>query len=235
VLRRTARSLQLLALLVLAGCSGGDDPVKPVAVLPDPPLPANDSPAGALTRLDAALELQSANGYRDLLTADFGFLFSNQTDPSLVTKYGTSWNRTDEDTAVRHLFNGFTDDLSVHHSGVTTISVTFEGVAIADDSVHVDSLAWYKVAQISHMLATMTIPSDNGDGPVTFSIDAHQDLWLVRGDAAILPAGIAADSTHWYVRQWADLSSQPYSRLDPTRKLSLSALPTWGHIKASYR
>lgn len=218
--KHAALALPPLAFLILAGCSG-DDPVKPVVN----PLPANNSPNGALARLEASLETQSATGYRDLLTADYRFLFSSQTDPNLVVYYGTSWGRTLDDLSMQNMFDA-----------ATTVVVTFGAVTIVDDSTHADSTAWYRVAQISSASAEITVPDGSG-GFVTYNPDARQDLALVRGDAALLPAGVPADSTHWYVRQWSDLASPVSARSKPLPAIAIP-LPanavTWGRLRATF-
>jgi hypothetical protein len=218
---RSALAFPLLALVILAGCSG-DDPVKPVVT---DPLPANSSPAGALARLEAALELQNGNGYRDLFTSDYYFSFSSETDPNLVVYYGTSWDRTLEDLAMRNVFDA-----------ASTVVVTFSNVTIVDDSTHADSTAWYRVARIPSCSADVTIPDGSG-GFVSYNLDGRQDFALVRGDAALLPAGLPADSTHWYVRQWSDLSIPVVARTKPLPTIAMplpASTMTWGRLKSHF-
>jgi len=101
----------LFALLVMAGCGGGDKSTQPV-VPPSDGLPAGTPAADSRThltqRLEKALEFEVEAEYAKLLTADFRYTFSLASDPLLVDQY-PNWSRTDEIAAMTHLFHGFTN------------------------------------------------------------------------------------------------------------------------------
>src|SRR6187549_2299840 len=112
LLRFTAIALTLAVTPIVTGCGG--NPFKPPVTtgpggLPDD-TPPNDSPQNLMKRFETTYEYQVLAEYKLLLTQDFRFTFSNQTDPALVTKYGNNWGKVDEETSAGNLFDGFTDD-----------------------------------------------------------------------------------------------------------------------------
>jgi len=195
-----------LMLLLLAGCGGGDKTTKPIVPSDGLPAgtPAADTPQHLTARLEATWESQVEAEYAKLLTEDFRFHFSLASDPTLAAIYGDNWKRADEIDALTHLFHGFTNAVSDTILGASTIDLTLVGVQYTSDLDHADSTAQYKKVVITSFEGTIEVPT--APEPSVYSISSRQELYLVRGDAAVLPAGVVADSTRWYLRGWEDLS-----------------------------
>jgi len=236
--RVTRASLLLTALLALAlaGCGGDDGPTACNCGNPDPlppGTPANDTPEHLMTRFEAAYENQVLEGFAPLLTADFRFHFSNQTDPALVSQYGDNWRKDDELTSTENLFEGFTNENGDHVPGATSLQLTLSSMGIVGDPDHADSTTHYKLATVANASLQLQVPGTDG-----WLITAPHDFYLVRGDAAVLGEGQAADSTRWYVRKWDDMSPSLAARKGGAWIPSL-AMPaeeaTWGSIKYLYR
>lgn len=221
-------------LLFAAGC-GGSKPTK--VVVPKDGLPAgtpiNDSEMHLMTRMEVTFEAQSGAEYAKLLTDDFVFHFSEASDPTLVATYGENWSRNDETAAVTHLFEGFDALAGQHIPGASSIQMDLYGVQMAVDTSHVDSMAYYRRIIVSRLVASIEVPG--AYDPTVYNIDSRQEFYVVRGDAAVLAAGQAAQSDRWYIHRWDDLSPGapvPYGKwptINPTQPKSL------GSVKAQYR
>jgi hypothetical protein len=73
-----------------------------------------------------------------------------------------------------------------------------------------------------------------GSEATEYHVNARQEFYVVRGDAAVLSGDAPADSTHWYVRRWDDLAPPlPVVRKGPVINPSISH--SIGSIKALYR
>jgi hypothetical protein len=238
--RRWRALTALLVALLTAGC-GGDKGTNPIVT---PGLPENSTPAGAVARFAGSYARQSLGDYAGVFTADFGFTFSGQSDPTLVLEYGTSWGKDDELAAAAHLFDGFTSAEAPNetYGGATNIRLVMDP-EIIDDLVHPDSSRYYKLAIVPSIDLQITIL--NGAIETIYEIASRQAFYLVRGDAARLDAGQPADSLHWYVKRWDDLStafpgvaSTP-GGARPGDTVPARVLPTepasWGRLKAIYR
>src|SRR5688572_20524913 len=200
--RRTPLVLALL-VLVAFGCSGdSDDPVSPPTQsgLPDSIPPAN-TPANLLERFEASWEHEIVAEYTALITADFGFRFSNQSDPDLVSEYGSNWRRADEIASTTHLMAGFTDDEGAYQAASSNILFSLNNLSIVDDPDHPDSAAWYKLVIVPNFSAYIRLTDTE---QTEYQIQAPQDLHLVRGDAAVLAPGQEARTDRWYLRRWVD-------------------------------
>lgn len=236
-LRHALAAGALALTCALAGC-GGDNPAT--APLPEPdPLPPgtplNDTPAHTLARFEVAYENQALGSYVALLSNDFYFEFSPQSDPALVSQFGTGFGVSNDSASTAHLFDGFTNDGGDYVPGATGITMSLTGaqvIADPDYAVFPDSAAHYKLAILPAVSILMDIAGLGG-----LEIAAPHDFRLVRGDAAVLRAGQPADTTHWYVRRWTDKSPSLAARrpgeLAPAGVLPASAA-TLGRIKAEY-
>ena len=91
--------------------------------------------------------------------------------------------------------------------------MTLTGVQVGSDSDHPDSTAQYQKMVVTDLGMQIEVPG-NPD-PVLYNISSRQELYLVRGDAAALPAGAVANATRWYVRRWEDLATNPYAGKGP--------------------
>jgi hypothetical protein len=231
-LQRIAPLFALFVLLALAGCGSDDNPTRPVPPADGLPAgtPAADTPAHFAQRLEATWESQVETEYAKLLTDDFHFRFSVSSDPLLVGAYGNNWKRAEEIDALTHLFHGFANAASDTIPGASTIDITMTGVQYVNDLEHSDSTAQYKKVVITSFDATIQVPA--ASEPVVYQISSRQELYLVRGDAAALPAGAVADSTRWYVRRWDDLSVGSLARKGPITHAARAA--SLGSMKALY-
>jgi hypothetical protein len=205
-------------------------PVEPPDGLPAG-TPQADSPANLAARLEATWESQVATEYAKLLTGDFRFHFSADSDPSLVDQYGDNWGADDETTSISHMFDGFTNTKGMPIPGASRIDMTMYGVSISDDSQHADSSAYFRKMDVVLLECVIEVPIAQFE-TVTYVISSRHELYLVRGDAAVLPAGAAADPNRWYVRRWDDLSTGYAIKgrvINPTQPKTL------GSIKSAYR
>jgi len=227
------KRLVLPALLLLAGCGGGDKTTKPV--LPSDGLPAGtpaaDSPTHLIQRFEATWEYEVEAQYALLLTDDFRFKFSAAADPELVDRY-PNWGRVDDIASTTHLFDGFENSTGTAVPGASHIDLTLTGVSQGPDFDHADSTAQYQKIVATVMFGEITVPVPPDE--IVYSINARQEFFLVRGDAAVLPTGVAADTTRWYIRRWEDVAAPPPGiRKGPV--INPASATTYGKVKASYR
>jgi hypothetical protein len=89
---------------------------------------------------------------------------------------------------------------------------------------------------------SITVPQSGGS-PLTYLITNNYNVfYLVRGDAAAaenrnLDTSQPADSTHWYIYRWVDLTGSAGPNAVRTASTSQAPLvdATWGHLKAGWR
>jgi hypothetical protein len=218
----------VVALLVLGASGCGEDSDGPVSPDGLSPLPGSaDTPTNLLERFEATWELEVVAEYEALMTADFSFTFSSMSDPDLVNQYGSNWRRADEVASTDHLMTGFTDDEGVYQASASSIEFSLDGMSIIADPDHPDSAAWYKLAVVPAFIVQIQL---NDTEQTEFLIQSPQDLYLVRGDAAVLASGQVARADRWYMRRWIDRTPQLAG------PVILPASPhSWGRIKAQYR
>ncbi|MEP7029018.1 MAG: hypothetical protein ABI960_10520 [Candidatus Eisenbacteria bacterium] len=230
-------ALVLLAACLLAGCGGG----AKGTIGPPPPPPQvtkNDTPANALQCFLEAYDQKLDAPYAALFTSDFHFTFSADTDPSLVVQYGPNWSKDDEAQSATHLFHGFTSGATgTYLPGATHITMALNSVQFFDDPAHTDSTDSYKWATVARVVLAVEVPG-NPD-PQVYNIDARQEFYLVRGDAAVLDAGQEARADRWYIRRWDDLSTNLAAPARPALDAGDPPTPTraatWGSLKSQYR
>lgn len=72
--------------------------------------------------------------------------------------------------------------------------------------------------------------------PINFFIENNTNiLYLVRGDIASgLTASQPADSTHWYIYRWVDITVGSAPPVTPDSPLPANPA-TWGKVKGLYR
>jgi hypothetical protein len=210
------------------------------AVVPPVATDSTETPAALMQRFERTYEQRRLDAYGDLFTADFSFRFSIQADPALVAEYGTGWGVDDELASAGHLFAGFTSTEPPFDvfPPATAIAMTLVGTQFLDDASRPDSTRFYKYVAVPLVEMQITVAS-SGD-PLVYEISAQHDFHLVRGDAAVLAAGQAADSLHWYIRRWDDRSPPPVGlQARPGLAGAMRILParisTWGSVKAMYR
>jgi len=221
--------LSLILAFTLAGCGDDDSTTGP-----EPPaLPVNDTPTNALVRFERTYESQMLFEYELMLTADYRFTFSSQSDPVLVNQYGDNWGKDDEVESTSHLFDGFTNEGGDFVPGASEIGMSIPFPQVVADPDFPDSAEYYKLVVAPSVAVVFAIPGTDG-----FEISAPHDFHLVRGDAAVLNAGQPADANRWYVRRWVDKSAALLRRapgqMAPARVLP-AQVATMGSIKALYR
>lgn len=239
--RFSALALTCALTFVLAGCSG--NPFKPPAdngnggLPPDTPL--NDSPQNTMTRFQRTYEYQVQPEYVKLLTSDFRYTFSSDTDPTLVAQYGPNWGKDDEAESADHLFKGFTSSTSGNYvPGATNITMALNSVQYFDDPAHSDSSGYYKWVTVARVVMAIEVPGTTESQ--IYNIDARHEFYLVRGDAARLDAGQTATSDRWYIRRWDDLSTSLGGAIhiasanNQVSNSSVSHPTSWGAMKGTY-
>ena len=215
----------VLLLFLAVGCSGAFEPVKPVlywALLPN-----NDTPTNAMVRFVQSYERKFETEYKGMLTGDFTFEFSSVADPTLVQQYSTGWFKPDEIETSSHLFAGYTPPGEQTLQPASSISIRLALLRPTDDSARGVDPKKHKVLS-TRVDGSVTVPRES-DTPRTYVIFNNYDtFYLVRGDAALsLDSSQPADSTHWYIYRWVDLTAKADSS-------SQSDTVTWGALKGKY-
>jgi len=228
--------LPFLAMLVLAGC-GGSHSTAPIVKYPTLPVgtPGNSAPDSTVLRWVAAYAAMVEPEYDSLLTSDFHYRFSAQTDQDLVNLYGNAWGKVDETTSYHHELRGFTNAQGRYYSPIVAIVADAQTIGVNVDAAHADSVAWYKSVAVASLSLAMDVNSDIG--PTTYNIRSPLSLLLVRGDAAVLSPGQDHSPTRWYIRECDDLSTPvPALKRGPTIETPQAAsVRTWGAIRSQYR
>ena len=223
---RWTRVWSALGLAVFAGCGDDDDgPTGPGPNAPADSFPPASSPEFAVLRLLETYGARNSLAYDRTLTRDFRFHFSTYADPDLVMEFGDDWDIELENAAARHLFEGFTDGHGSYQSPATSIESLLSSIVLASDSTHVDSTQHY--ARVSIPTAVLFIDLEDGSG---FQIASPLNVYVVRGDAAVLGADQAADPTVWYVRRIDDLAAP----LSGVHRMKPARAATWGAIRVLY-
>ena len=227
------RNLPIVLVLLLASCAS--ETTKP-QTKQQPPLTANDTPQHAVERFIGAYEQKKVSEYANLFTGDFTYEFSNSTDPDLVTKYSTGWFTPDETASSAHLFQGYTPQGQPFAQAASSINIDFANTLPIDDSDGGIDPATHKYL-FTRVDGLIVIPPSSGSqDPINYLIENNTNtFYLVRGDqASSLTASQPADSTHWYIYRWADVTAVSASPIHT--ELPLPAQPaTWGRLKALYR
>ncbi|MGH7725213.1 MAG: hypothetical protein ACREOU_07255, partial [Candidatus Eiseniibacteriota bacterium] len=178
--RRTLIALLTAFVLPLAaGCSSNPFDPPPDdggGGLPDD-TPLNDSPQNTMTRFERTYEYQVLPEYELLFAANFRFIFSSQSDPDLVTQYGTNWSKPDEIESTGHLFDGFTNNEGDPIPGATRIDMSFAITPSYGDhpSFDADSLAYYEWVVVPRLVLEIEVPGS--PEPLVYSIDARQEFY----------------------------------------------------------
>jgi hypothetical protein len=225
---------------LLSGCVFSPKPSNKVPP-PPPALPENTTPQLAIQRFVLAYEQKKATEYQGIFTGDFTYEFSNTTDPTLVQQYSTGWFKTDEKESSNHLFTGYTPPGGTTLPAATTIDINL-ATDIPTDDISSPDVRTHKVLP-TRVDGSITVPQ-SGSEPLTYLItNNYNQFYLVRGDVAAsenrnLDTTQPADSTHWYIYRWVDLSGSspaPNSiRTASTSDRTTLTPATWGHVKASW-
>lgn len=233
-------ALAFLILPLVSGCGGnpfnpdtgggGDLPAN---------TPLNTTPENTVARFAAVYKYKKIDLYQQLFTSDFRFTFSSQSDPTLASQYQASgWGKDDEVESTSHLFTGFTQTESPFetYSPPSNIELTLNGPQFLDDLIRPDSAAFYRYVIVPQVLLSITVIKNGIE--TTYEIDAPHDLYLVRGDVALLDADQPATADRWYIYRWDDKSPAPPAAKTPRISSLASETPalstSWGKFKAVY-
>jgi len=250
LVRVSALALTIAVLPVLTGCGGGNPfhpPIDDVHTLP-PETPLNDTPQNTMIRFQRAYDHQDITSYKNLLSSDFRYTFSNQTDQDLVNQYGTNWGKDDETESTQHLLTGFTNSIGKYYGPANSITISFTGDQYLQDFQHgTDSTAFYAYVPVTQVRLDIVVTDPQSTtGTTTYNIQAEHDFYLVRGDVALLDAGQSNATDRWYIRRWDDRSlPQPLVVLQIASANTVvagsnsfgAATPThvtWGGLKDTY-
>jgi hypothetical protein len=183
-------------------------------------------------RLVGAYESKSPVNYQAMFTGDFTYEFSNSTDPTLVQQYATGWFKIDENESSNHLFNGYTIPGGAHLQAASAIALKLASMLPQDDNTSGLDPRTHKILE-TRVDGSVTVPAS--PNPLTYEINNNfNELRLVRGDAAVgLDSTQVADSLHWYVYRWVDLT-EALAPASPTREPTPAQSTTWGEVKARY-
>jgi len=217
--------------LALFGC-GSNHHVAPIIAGPKLPVgtPENTSPDSTVQRLMVAYQYMAPGEYDTLLTSDFHYHFSAQTDPALVSQYGNTWGKVDEGQSMTHLTQGFTNAHGVMVPKASSITSSINGDAVGTDTTHSDSTSWYRAVSVTALLISIDVPSAGGGA--TYNINTPIVFLLVRGDAAVLNAGQSHSASRWYIREMDDLML-PLSASKSPHTFPVAPV-TWGSVRAGY-
>ncbi len=181
---------------------------------------------------ERAYEYEFLSAYLSVLTADFRFEFSAESDPELVLEYGSSWRVRRDSTSSAHLFDGFVTTAGDSVPGAD-LMLTLSGVSIDADPDHADSTAHYQRVTVEMFALQVEVPGTSG-----YAIAVPQEFRLVRGDAAAVRPGLIADERRWYIRRWIDRSPAPAARAPgawEAASVQTFGITTPGRLKAVYR
>jgi hypothetical protein len=214
-------------LVVLAGCSNTFSPGPIRCPECGRPLTTNDSPQGAMVRFVESYERKMEAEYQGMFTGDFTFEFSSSTDPSLVQQYSTGWFKNDERESSAHLFAGYTPPGGQTLEPASTIDINLAITTPQDDNTIGLSPKTYKILA-TRVDGGVVVPQSGADA-IRYAIVNNFDVfYVVRGDAAVnLDSTQPADSLHWYIYRWVDLTAKGDSS-------SQSDTVTWGGLKGRY-
>jgi len=224
------KALAIVTVIVLA-CSGCNHSTEPKTNSPSA-LVANDSPAHAIERLIGAYERKDESAFAGMFTGDYTYEFSNSTDPTLVTQYSTGWFKGDETASSTHMFSGYTPPGGVKLEAASTIAIHLSVTAPTDDNSSGVDPATHKVLA-TPVDGQIVVPNPGAEATTFVITNNFNVFYIVRGDSAVdLDSDQAADSLHWYVYKWTDLTggAAPSHAMRSATKIS-----TWGRVKSLYR
>ena len=171
-----------------------------------------------------------------MFTGDFDFEFSNATDPDLVNAYAGGWLKVDEAAAAAHLFHGYTPTGMPTAPAASSIDITLATTATSSDTTASLDPATHKMLATRVDGQIIIPPTGTATVPTTYLFaNNYSVFYLVRGDAAAgLDSSQPADTAHWYIRRWTDLT-QPAVSAQTLAAPKPAETSTWGKVKGLYR
>jgi len=164
--------------------------------------PANQpltGPPAALERLASAYRGLSPTGIDAVLAGDYRFHAAGETRESLV-RFAAGTSRETEMAVVRNMLRGVTHAGDKGMPRADSVGMSFDGISEGVDPEHPDSTQHYRVLTVTR--AEFNIRLSNGD--YLLNQPSMHVFHLVRGDAAVLAPGQAADPERWYIRRWLE-------------------------------
>lgn len=131
-----------------------------------------------------------------LLAGDFHFTTSDARMAALIHEV----SRERELQVASNIFNGHIQDGKVVMPAADSVLFTVDGFTENADPEHPDSTGHYRVVAVTRFATIIKVP----DRKDFMSVPALHVFHVVRGDAAVLASGQAADSTRWYIRRWLE-------------------------------
>jgi hypothetical protein len=194
-----------------------------------------------MLRFVYAYEQKKVPEYQDMFTSDFTYEFSNGTDPDLVTKYNTGWFKSDETESSSHLFQGWTPPGQPFAPAATSIDINLTTTQPVDDNAPGVDPVTHKIDP-TRVDGTIVIPpSPPATDPTNYLIENNYNaFYLVRGDQASLATSQPADSVHWYIYRWVDLTVATSVRAgvrtaSATPNAPVPVRATWARVKDTSR
>ena len=189
---RSTRWLPIL--LALAGALAHARPSTSVPPVNQPLV----GPQAALERLADAYRDRSPDSVLSNLTLDYRFHSLGMGDSLLKFTLGS--DREAEAGVIRGMLNGVIRNGDTLMAAADSVGMNIDGISEGVDPEHPDSTQHYRVLTVRlfqfGVRTTRGIRLDSATGINIFHV--------VRGDAALLPDGQAADSLRWYVRRWLE-------------------------------
>ena len=211
--------------LVLTGAGCGDDdggPTGPGA--PQDTFTVPSSAFAAASRMFQTYAAQDVYWYDNTLARNFRYIFAN-ADPNLQALWDSSWTITVEDSTAQHVFDGF-DLHGTWRDGAETIRTTYGGYTLGIDTAHQDSAVYYQRVRVLGQQLEVVLP----DG-TTYQMLMDLNVYVVRGDVAVLAPDQPADSTHWYVRRIEENAEPPAPPIAGSHAVTSI---TWGGLRGLY-
>ncbi len=180
------------ALVTLAGCG------KSATAPPPAAAPVPDSPVNAVRVLEYTWNHRDADGYANLLSADFRVtpISADSADAVML-----AWGRDAEEKTATSILIG-----DVIHPHVASVSVKLGSslTATPDPTPGADP-KWHQVVTTTATVQLSLVLSNGLTEPRTYAGGAT--FHLVRGDSVQIPAklashGVVPDSTRWWIRTW---------------------------------
>lgn len=178
----------LIAATVSAGAAGR-------TATPDSRAGLSPGSVTAMQSLKRAYETRDESVLAGLYTSNYEY-YSTAVSGGAMKYFG----RDDELNSAHGLFHGVVKDGKTVMPAADTIGVSMSGLSESDDPEHPDSLAFYRLVTCTDFGLKMKLPGNLN----TLTWNSMHVFHLVRGDAAVLAEGQAADPKRWYIRRWYD-------------------------------
>lgn len=145
------------------------------------------APADAVRSLATAYDQGSVAQLDELLTADYRF---HTSQAALEAHYAQGFGRDRELLAAKNLFARYES------------ATSYASVSEQPDPAHPEAPEKYRALSVHQMAMSMKARSADAHEPGMIAESTDHVIYVVRGDAALLPEGRTADPGRWYIREW---------------------------------